>query len=340
MDTRCKNCGAPLYFDTKTHNVFCKSCGSTFFNLNEKSKLKESEKECVFCGGKYNDINPLIVTQKCPFCNQKTIINRRVNEFRGFLVLPYNYYYNEAKEILLKKIPPYRNKKYVKKMLEEDSKSLYVPFHSYNLYIEGTFTWQCSKTEQVEDGKDSEGNTKYKTVTETWVETHTADYDFNNASIVSSNTLPKAFELTKRTYKKLTFKNEDLENLEHKYFLMSKYLFPSDRSDRDTFQDFIDYAFDFLKDMSSPANADYLISYHLSYNPLLVYKDRYEVLIPFYWYRNKKEQKYYCYVNAFNGEVKYKCPLNVLFILFLVFLGIIVTGLIIFLFVYLIQRSN
>ena len=76
---------------------------------------------------------------------------------------------------------------------------------------------------------------------------------------------------------------------------MSKYAYQSNRSDNDTFQDFIDYAYEILKNLSRPSEADYVISYHLNYNPFLVNKNRYEVLIPFYYYRDKNESKYYCY---------------------------------------------
>lgn len=325
MDTRCKNCGAPLFFNTRNYDVFCKSCDSTFHTLNEKSEIKTSEKECVYCGAQFQgNENDTVITQKCPFCKQKSIIDRRVSEYRGFVILPYKYYYDEAKTILLKKIPITRNKKYIKRILEDASESIYVPFHAYNLYIQGTFTWECSETEEVEDGVDSKGNKKYKTVTHRWTETITVSNDFKNASTVSTTIRQDAFKLNKRSYKKLTFKKEDLELHESKYFLMSKYAYQSNRSDNDTFQDFIDYAYYVLKDKSRPAHGDYVRDYSLNYNPFLVNRNRYEVLIPFYFYQDPKESKYYCYVNANNGEVKYKCPLNLIFILSMIFLGIIV----------------
>lgn len=338
MDTRCKNCGAPLMFDTNTYNVFCKACGSSFFDLDKKSKLKATEKECVFCGGQFQENNPSIITLKCPYCSQKTIKDYRVYEYKGFVILPFKYYYDQAKAILLKKIPITRNKKYIKQMLEDASESMYVPFHAYNLEIEGVFTWQCSKTEEEEDGVDSEGNKKYKSVTKYWTETRTAVYDFKNTPVVSTTLKQEPFELTKRTYKKLTFQNEDLEYLEPKYFLMSKYSYRSDRPDKDTFSDFIDYAYEKLKDMSTPSDADYVISYYLNYNYLLVTKDRYEVLIPFYFYQDERDQDYYCYVNAYNGEVKYKCPVNLVFVFIMILLGTFLLAGIIFLIVYLCTR--
>ena len=339
MDTSCKNCGAPLKYDTKTKNVFCQSCDSVFVHLGEDRK-KKVKKECPYCGNKFSIDDITLITYKCPYCKQKTFIDERFYLVDSCVLLPFNYYFNEARDILKKKIPFYRSKAFIKEMLEDESSSLYCPFHAYNMTVSGDFTWFCSKTEKVYDGKDENGNAKYREETTTWYEDRFVSEFFKNASITASTINHDSFIYNNRTKKKLTFNNENLVKFDQKYFLMSQNLYPLNRKVKETFPEFIDYAYDVLRDKSRPVDAERLVSHSLHYSVIEAERGLIRVGIPFYYYQSKEDAKYFCWINANSGEVVYKTPLSKVFVFFLVLFGALLISALIFVLIYFTCTNN
>lgn len=334
MDTRCKSCGAPLDYDVITCDVICHHCGFRAKYLDNDNKVKDNHKECIYCGGKFIEKNPSFVTLKCSYCGQKTMYDERIAEFKDFFILPYKFTKEMARSHLLSNIPIYRNRKFIKDLLNDKADSIYIPFHAYSGEISGDFYWYCKEDIQEEDGTDSEGNTKYRTVTRTWYETTSAYKEFRNTPVDASTIRLDSFEISKRNEKRLTFDSINLDLVDEKYFLMSKYLYFENRNFTDTFHDFKDYATDILINKSRPAHADELISYNLYYDYNKFKQEKINVLIPFYYFESE-EHNYYCWLNASNGEVRYKAPISVAFVLTMVLLGIIVIGLIVLVIVFL-----
>lgn len=334
MDTRCKSCGAPLDYDVVTCDVICHYCGFRAKYLDNENKVKDNRKECIYCGGKFIEQNPLFVTLKCEYCGQKTMYDKRIAEFKKFFILPYKFTKEMARNHLLKNIPIYRNRRFIKDLLNDKVDSIYIPFHAYSGEISGDFYWYCEEEVEEEDGTDSEGKTVYKTVTKSWYETTYADEEFKNTPVDASTIRLDSFDLSKRNEKRLTFNSTNLDIVDEKYFLLSKYLYFEDRNFTDTFHDFKEYASNILINQSRPAHGEELINYNLYYDYNKFKKDKINVLIPFYYF-DSENSKYYCWLNASNGKVRYKAPISVAFVLTMVLLGIIVIVLTVFVIVFL-----
>lgn len=199
-DKKCPTCASELSFDPKTKKLKCCSCGNTYefdqvlnndkhdLNLEEQSiSTKEWANEsklvkCSSCGANIM-INGLAITQECPYCGSKYIVE--TNEVPGLkpdCVVPFAFDQEDAKIKFKSKIKgkffvPHKLKKEFK---DADIKGIYIPAFSFDGETRSTYhgTVQVSKQVKTKNG--------YKTVYETRPISGTYDYDYCNLLVESS----------------------------------------------------------------------------------------------------------------------------------------------------------
>lgn len=199
-DKKCPTCGSELSFDPSTKKLKCCSCGNFYeFDLvlsNEKHDLdleqqnistenwaKESKLvKCNSCGANIM-INGLAITQECPYCGSKYIVEtKEVPGLKPDCVVPFAFNQEDAKVKFKQKIKgkffvPHKLKK---EFSEAEVKGIYIPAFSFDgeTFSHYTGTVQIAKQVKTKDG--------YRTVYETRPISGTYSYDYCNLLIESS----------------------------------------------------------------------------------------------------------------------------------------------------------
>ena len=155
---KCIACGGTLKFSSQKQKLICTYCDTTYDveefeaaggvekqpEYNEIKNEWDLDKEglvvyaCKTCGGEVIGSKDLTAT-KCPFCNNPVIIS---NKLKGYLkpdlVIPFRLNKRNAEKTLKEYINSFKfvPDEFVEDYHIKEIKGIYVPFWTYNAYIE------------------------------------------------------------------------------------------------------------------------------------------------------------------------------------------------------------
>ncbi len=156
---QCKSCGGELVYDITRQKLRCEHCDKKY-DISDYPKEKESREislnvfSCPNCGGEIYS-NSTRIEGYCSYCGSETILSRKEGTYQvPKKIVPFKVTKKECEEAYLKEIKkiPLAPKEYQDSEAELEFRGIYVPFHTYDVHINGTMRFK-GEIDRIEKAK-------------------------------------------------------------------------------------------------------------------------------------------------------------------------------------------
>ena len=330
--SKCPSCGSELYFDPKTQGMKCVSCGSEFkFPLifennkhdldltNQSVSTDEWAKEskvvhCQTCGASVIATG-LAVTQVCPYCGSKYVIQENVLPgIKPDYVVPFVIDKKDAAEKFKAGI---KKKFFVpsglkKAFTAEEIKGIYIPAFAFDANTKSSYDGILTRTKTISTKNGT------KVVTESFPIHGNFDFDYMNLLIESST------QLNDSQLESLLPYNLDKSCKFDAKFLMGYYV--------EHYNDAISKCYELAnKKIARKIESGILSKYNYSGVTCLNVKTsrsdekyNYQLLPIYYVSYSYKKKKYSTYMNGQTGKVGKGLPVSALKVLLCVIIVLVI----------------
>jgi DNA-directed RNA polymerase subunit RPC12/RpoP len=216
---KCKQCGAELAFAAGTSSLACPYCGASneikgngpvkttdqveilfdeYVNQYESqlgaSGLEVKVVKCATCGGE-TTLAPSVTSGFCDFCGaQLTVPAKSWKVMKPQYVLPFKLTKEQSSQKLQAWLKGLWFAPVAFKRLAYASgqvKGIYFPFWTFDAQTSTWYRGERGDDHRVATGKDSKGNTQYKTVTNWTPKSGTINKNFDDLLVPGSDSLPE-----------------------------------------------------------------------------------------------------------------------------------------------------
>lgn len=339
---KCPECGAPMHYDPESEKLKCDYCyklvdiqkltSNEEFSFDEKELINEEWKNenqlirCKNCGAE-NVVNKKVLSITCPFCSSNQVITLdEVSGMKPNRVIPFHINHEDAKTSYINFI---KKRFFVSNIVRKadfkiNLNGVYMSSWTYDSKTYSTYVARLGKDYTVTVGTGDNKHTE--TRTKWFIVRGDINIDFDDVLVASGKSISQT-ELSKiepyRTNESLVFSEEFLTGFSTEHYSLEM-------------KEGFNQAKNIMKDKIRTAilsrynydRVDY-VNINTGYKDITYKYVLLPIWIGLYQINNKK---YRFLVNGESGKVIGKYPLSAWKISFTVILGLIILGLIIFLF--------
>lgn len=207
----CESCGGIMEFDSKSQTLKCPNCGTEIHIENNRKDIIEhsftsrvaktysvqektsSTMECSGCGATI-EIAKDATAAACPYCGSSYVMaSKQAEAIIPDGVIPFKVDKNDATQAFGKWIKKLHFAPNSLKTLYErgDIQGRYIPFWTFDADCKGSYTGMGGKR-RTEKYKDSDGNTKERTVTDWYFTSGRLDHFFDDVLVSGTENFKKS----------------------------------------------------------------------------------------------------------------------------------------------------